>query len=528
MLFNSYEFIFIFFPTVLAAYFLIARFSGKLALVAMLAASLAFYAWWDVRFLSLLIPSFTGNYIAGVVIAKCVNAGRQRGAGWCLAAAIFLNLAVLGFFKYAYFTVTNINAVLGTDFILGSIVLPLGISFFTFEQISFLVDVRRGQTRPSLFLHYALFVSFFPRLVAGPILRYSEIQPQLARRPAAASGADLSVGLTLFVIGLAKKTLLADGVAPYSSPVFAAAARGEHLEFLIAWGGALAYACQLYFDFSGYSDMAIGAARCFGVHFPMNFNSPYKATSIIDFWRRWHITLSRFLRDYLYFALGGNRRGSLRRYFNLLATMLLGGLWHGANWTFIVWGGLHGAYLMLNHAWLAATRRSRVLTAFTTSRAGSAFGLIMTFLAVVVAWVFFRSANFNAAFNLLSSMAGLHGIAIPAGLEFALKPALGILERLGVRVANTSGSELVITYLWVAGLLAIVFLLPNSQQIMAGFDPVLREPDRPSAAVRSIAEPRHAVWRWRPAPVWAVAVGCIAFLGVISITRVSEFLYWQF
>ena len=363
MLFNSYEFLFAFFPISLAVYFLCKRFAGRLEYLALLVLSLFFYAWWNVYFLPLLLLSITVNYIFGTIIASQVGNGRQRAAGWLMAAAVALNLGVLGVFKYAYFAVTNLNTALGTDFTLGSIILPLGISFFTFEQISFLVDVRRGQTRPSLYVHYALFVSFFPRLVAGPIIRYNEIAPQFAApRPASAFADDLAVGLTMFFIGLLKKAVLADGVAPYASPVFTAAEHGEAVDLLMAWGGALAYTCQLYFDFSGYSDMAIGAARCFGIRFPMNFNSPYKATSIIEFWRRWHITLSRFLRDYLYFSLGGNRRGPVRRYLNLLITMLLGGLWHGANWTFIVWGVLHGIYLMINHAWLAVAARSPALT----------------------------------------------------------------------------------------------------------------------------------------------------------------------
>ncbi len=327
MLFNSFEFLFAFFPISLAVYFLCKRFGGRLEHLALLVLSLYFYAWWDVHFLPLLLSSITVNYVVGTIIAARVSNGQQRAAGLWMAAAIALNLSVLGFFKYSYFTVMNLNAAFGTDFALVSIILPLGISFFTFEQISFLVDVRRGQTRPTLYVHYALFVSFFPRLVAGPIIRYNEIAPQFgASRPARAFAEDLAVGLTMFVIGLLKKTVLADGVAPYASPVFTAAEQGQTIDFLTAWGGALAYTCQLYFDFSGYSDMAIGAARCFGIRFPMNFDSPYKATSIIEFWRRWHITLSRFLRDYLYFALGGNRRGPVRRYLNLLRTMLLGGL----------------------------------------------------------------------------------------------------------------------------------------------------------------------------------------------------------
>ena len=529
MLFNSYEFLFAYFPISLAVYFLCQRFAGQLEYLALLVLSLFFYAWWNVYFLPLLLSSITVNYIFGTIIASQVSAGRQRAAGWLMAAAVALNLAVLGVFKYSYFAVTNLNAAFGTDFALGSIILPLGISFFTFEQISFLVDVRRGQTRPSLFVHYALFVSFFPRLVAGPIIRYNEVAPQFsAPRPAHAFADDLAVGLTMFFIGLLKKAVLADGVAPYASPVFTAAEHGEAVDLLMAWGGALAYTCQLYFDFSGYSDMAIGAARCFGIRFPMNFDSPYKATSIIEFWRRWHITLSRFLRDYLYFSLGGNRRGPVRRYLNLLITMLLGGLWHGANWTFIVWGVLHGIYLMINHAWLAVAARSPALTRFRGSRSGAVFGVILTFLAVVVAWVFFRAPSFAGAFNLLAGMAGLHGIVIPSGLEFALKPVRGFLDLLGVRFANTSGSSLLMNYAWVMVLLAVAFVFPNSQQILARANPVLEYSARPANGGARIAAGRRSWWEWQPSALWAFAIGCAAFIAIISITRVSEFLYWQF
>ena len=528
MLFNSHELLFAFFPISLVVFFLCRHLGGRVEHLALLAASLFFYAWWDVYFLPLLISSITVNYVVGMIIAARVGSGRQRAAGRWMTAAIALNLAVLGIFKYSYFAVANLDAVFGTDFTLGRIILPLGISFFTFEQISFLVDVRRGQTRPSLFVHYALFVSFFPRLVAGPIIRYNEIAPQFAApRPQRALD-DLAVGLTMFAIGLLKKVVLADGVAPYASPVFAAAEHGVPVDLLMAWGGALAYTCQLYFDFSGYSDMAIGAARCFGIRFPVNFDSPYKAISIIDFWRRWHITLSRFLRDYLYFSLGGNRRGPVRRYMNLLVTMLLGGLWHGANWTFIVWGALHGIYLMLNHAWLAAAARSAALTAFRNSRAGAAFGLILTFLAVVAAWVFFRSPSFAGAFNLLAGMAGLHGIVLPQGLAFAVRPFNDLLISLGIRFAHESGTVLLMTYGWVAALLAIVFLFPNSQQILARAKPVLEASGRPAHDDAAVAAAHRAWWEWRPSPLWAVAIGCAAFIAMISITRVSEFLYWQF
>ncbi|MGH7152377.1 MAG: MBOAT family O-acyltransferase, partial [Acetobacteraceae bacterium] len=346
MLFNSHEFLFLFFPLALIAFHFLHRYGEQAQIAALLSVSLLFYASWDVRFLLLLGGSILGNYAIGRSLDATVERGNGRRANQLLTVGVSLDLLVLGCFKYAHFVVDNVNSVSGTNFTLERIILPLGISFFTFEQIGYLVDIRRGRIYHTDLLRYAVFVSFFPRLVAGPIRRYSEILPQLAegRRPRD-SLEDLAVGLTMFAIGLVKKTLLADGIAPFAGPVFTAAAQGTPIDLLPAWGAALAYTCQLYFDFSGYSDMAIGAARCFGIRFPANFNSPYKSTSIIEFWRRWHITLSRFLRDYLYIPLGGNRRGRVRRYVNLMVTMLLGGLWHGANWTFVAWGGLHGLYL---------------------------------------------------------------------------------------------------------------------------------------------------------------------------------------
>jgi len=332
VLFNSYPFLFVFLPTSVVLFALLERFESDAKYVFLLLASLFFYAWWDIRFLPLLVGSFTVNYVGGDAITEALAGGKQKLTRLLTVGLICFNLGLLAVFKYKNFLIENANLAFGTDFSVIKIILPLGISFFTFEQISFLVDASRGQTRPRKFLHYALFVSFFPRLVAGPILRYEEIASQMtsARRPTRAVLDDVAAGMTMFFIGLVKKSLLADGIAPYASSVFATASSG-HVDFLAAWGGVLAYSCQLYFDFSGYSDMAIGAARCFGVRFPANFWSPYKAASIIEFWRRWHMTLSRFLRDYLYVGLGGNRRGRARRYANLMITMLLGGLWHGSN-----------------------------------------------------------------------------------------------------------------------------------------------------------------------------------------------------
>jgi alginate O-acetyltransferase complex protein AlgI len=519
MLFNSFEFLFVFFPLSIVAYYVCARFGRTYGIAALVAASALFYAWWDYRFIVLLAGSIAFNHLAAHAIGRSAAQGRDRSASLLLAAALTGNLAILGLFKYGRFFLDNVNLVVGGSFGFTGLVLPLGISFFTFEQIAYLVDVRRNSTIITDPLRYAFFVSFFPRLVAGPILRYREILPQIAdSRPDTVSAENIGVGLTIFIIGLAKKTILADGIAVFASPVFAAAGRGESLDLLFSWGGVLAYTLQLYFDFSGYSDMAIGAARCFGIRFPENFDSPYKSRSIVEFWRRWHITLSRFLRDYLYFSLGGNRRGPTRRYLNLMITMLLGGLWHGANWTFVFWGGLHGFYLVVNHGWLEIRRRVPLLERCAGTRASAFAAWLVTFLALAVAWVFFRAPTFHAAYSLLQDMAGQHGLVIPKGLAFLLGADAAALQRFGIAFADESGTTLIETYLWVSGLLAVALFLPNTQELLSRWNPVL-EAIRPRAS---------SLLLWQPSARWAVAIGLLGVLAVMSITRVSEFLYWQF
>ncbi|HEY1935986.1 MAG TPA: MBOAT family protein [Acetobacteraceae bacterium] len=510
MLFNSYQFLFLFLPLAIAAFRLVPRDPIPRAVV-LGAASLIFYAAWDWHFLALLLGSIAVNYRFGLAIRSAVRRQADRHASRLLFVGVAFNLLLIGVFKYAMFTVDNVNTAFGTDFVIGHIVLPLGISFFTFEQISFLVDLRRGHEYRLHPLRYCVFVAFFPRLVAGPILRYGEIVPQLERMDDTNRWADLAVGLSIFAFGLAKKAFLADGISPFVAPPFQAAAGGQALDFFAAWGGALAYTMQLYFDFSGYSDMAIGAARCFGIRFPQNFNSPYKATNIIEFWRRWHMTLSRFLRDYLYIPLGGNRRGKARRYVNLMITMVLGGFWHGAAWTFLAWGALHGAYLMINHGWIAVSEHAGRIAAFRNSPAGRAFGWTLTFLAVVAAWVFFRATSFHAGFVMLSAMLGAHGVEVPAAVAYHFP----WLARLGIQ-AGGSGTEFVDTWLWIIALTAIALAAPNTQEIFTRSHPTLEHPLRA----------RWIVWHDNAA--WAIAVGAVAFLGILSITRTSVFLYWQF
>src|SRR5688572_7644277 len=346
MLFNSPEFIFGFFPITVAIFFWLARYSHVWAAGWLAVASLIFYGWWNPAYVLLLLASIAFNYCGGVYIARLVRDGKRTQAKPLLVVAIGADLALLCYYKYANFFLQVSSDLAGTNLSLGTIILPLGISFFTFTQIAFLVDAYRGYAKEYNFVHYCLFVTYFPHLIAGPVLHHKEMMPQFQQAGTyRINSEDVAVGMTFFVIGLFKKAVLADGIAPYASPLFADPGQPD---FFSAWGGALAYTFQLYFDFSGYSDMAIGLSRVLGVKLPLNFNSPYKAVNIIDFWRRWHITLSRFLRDYLYISLGGNRKGPTRRYVNLFVTMLLGGLWHGASWSMVVWGALHGLYLVLN------------------------------------------------------------------------------------------------------------------------------------------------------------------------------------
>ena len=340
MLFNSYTFILLFLPVAVGVFFALGRISHALAAGWLVAASLFFYAWWSPAYVGLLLGSVLFNYAMGRTLARAHASGAVRAARRGLALAVGCNLALLAYYKYMNFFLANVDALRGSPVHHLDIILPLGISFFTFTQIAFLVDTFQGKVKEYKFVHYTLFVTYFPHLIAGPILHHAEMMPQFAQRRVYRPNARyLAAGLTIFCIGLCKKVLIADEIAVYVAPVFGAAAEGRAVGLADAWLGALAYTLQLYFDFSGYSDMAIGLSKMIGVRLPLNFASPYKAVNIIEFWRRWHMTLSRFLRDYLYIPLGGDRKGAARRYLNLLATMVLGGLWHGAGWTFIVWGG---------------------------------------------------------------------------------------------------------------------------------------------------------------------------------------------
>lgn len=525
MLFNSYEFILLFLPLSLIGFFLINRWRGReAAIVWLVIASLLYYGWWNPRYLLLILLSMAFNFSMGRLLG---GTGQPAAKKLILTTGVGLNLALLAYFKYANFFVNNLNA-LGASFSLEHIVLPLAISFFTFQQIAYLFDASSGLAREYRFTHYALFVCFFPQLIAGPIVHHSEMMPQFMRddglRP---RSSNIAVGLTIFAIGLCKKVVIADGVAVYATPVFDAAARGETLDFFRAWGGALAYTMQLYFDFSGYSDMAIGSARLFGIKLPINFFSPYKATSIIEFWRRWHMTLSRFLRDYLYIPLGGNRKSDIRRYTNLAITMLLGGLWHGAGWTFVFWGGLHGLYLVINHGWHWLLQKAGA-PKYTQNRIWKAWAWLCTFFAVVIGWVFFRAESFDVAIAMLQGMIGINGVAIPNTIAARLDGSNAWLSALGVDVYLGGGANFVWTYSWVLSLLALSLIAPNTHQLLRNYRPAVNDFRHDSCY--AIQPFRRGIQRlrWKPAPVWGTITAALMAAGILGLTRISEFLYFQF
>ncbi len=512
MLFNSHVFIFGFLPIVFFGFYGIARYSHNLAALWLAAASLFFYGWWDARFVALLLGSIAFNYGAGYLIGhRFLNKPKLL-----LTCAIISNLVLLSYFKYANFFIENLNHLAGTALLTREFILPLGISFFTFTQIAFLVDTYQGKVQEYNFIHYTLFVTYFPHLIAGPVLHHKEMMPQFARHSTYRfSYENLLVGLSVFFIGLFKKVVAADGIAKYVGPVFAAHNSGLELTFLDAWGGALCYTFQLYFDFSGYSDMAIGLSRLFGVTLPLNFHSPYKSVNIIEFWRRWHMTLSHFLRDYLYIPLGGNRKGKIRRHMNLLITMLLGGLWHGAGWTYVLWGGLHGCYLVINHGW---QQLHKCFWHQPPSKLMHALSVSITFLAVVVAWVVFRADSINTATAILKAMAGMNGFALP-DIWLPKWGAFGQwLAQQGVHFSNTEALIKGGAINWILVCLLIVWIAPNSQQMMANFKPGLNMPED-SAAKRLL---------WQPSYTWLVASVVCAVFSILSISELSEFIYFQF
>jgi len=518
MLFNSYEFIFGFLPIVVAVFFALGRASRVWALRWVIAASLFFYAWWRPLNVLIIAPSVLINFVLARVLQRLNKQGRRSAAQAVLLVGIAFNVAFLGYFKYSNFLVGAINDAFGTQMFLARIILPLGISFITFQKIAFLIDVHAGRVEAFTLQDYCLFVLFFPQLIAGPIVHYREMMPQFHGVSCRFDKDNVSVGVTLFAFGLFQKVFLADNVARFVTPIYEQATSGSSIALLSAWFAAIGFALQIYFDFSGYTNMALGIARFFGVRLPPNFNSPLRASSIIDFWQRWHMTLTRFLTAYIYnpLALWSTRRRAVRvrsgfvgpskgpgafielLMFPILLTMLVSGIWHGAGYTFILWGLLHGLFLTVNHAWrLLGPKLWRNKSHY--KRFMQPAGFIVTFACVAASMVIFRSANLKTATDLLQGMLGLHGIGLRSGM--GLKSVA----------------------FWIAALAFIAFACPNTLQILSRYEPALGWKAHPHDGATT--NPRVL---WAPSLAWAVAVSMIATIGILYLGGRSEFLYWQF
>jgi len=479
MIFSSWQFIAVFLPLVLLVFLSIPARHASYRKFWITLASFVFYGYWRLEYVPLLAASILFNY--GMAEWMFRNHGTRRSK-WILSLSVTANLALLGYYKYADFFIQSINSSTGSRIGLLELILPLAISFFTFTQIAYLVDVYRDTAKHYNFLDYSLFVVFFPHLIAGPIVRHWEIIPQYSPRMARITSAGFSIGLSIFLIGLYKKLLLADSISETADLTFSAAGSGLSLTWFDAWVGTLAYTLQIYFDFSGYSDMAIGLARMFSIKFPVNFDSPYKAGSITEFWRRWHITLMRFFREYLYIPLGGSRVGTFRRLANVMFIFLVSGLWHGAGWTFIAWGAVHGIYSSLHLAW--STLVSRLFPSLRKSRLYHCLCVAFTFLAVANSWVWFRSATLNDAQSILSSMWGFNGFTVPANIGEAQLGLGRLFLACGATIAPAADGVPGLTHVWTVHciiiLLLMVWALPNTQQLFAKFDPVCETVHNPA------------------------------------------------
>jgi len=470
MLFNSDIYIFLFLPVTVAVYFILNHFRFQGAAKFFLgAASLFFYSWWNWRYLPLIVMSVVFNYFTGRTISPRLSHLNINQRKWILIFGVTTNLGVLAFFKYADFFIANANLITGTGMKLMAMALPLAISFFTFQQVAYLVDSYRGETKEYSFINYSIFVTFFPQLIAGPIVHHKEMMGQfISRKSKILNWENMYVGLFIFSIGLFKKVFIADTFAVWATAGFDQAVS---LHFIEAWVTSLSYTLQIYYDFSGYTDMAIGSAWFFNIRLPQNFNSPYKALNIQDFWRRWHMTLSRWLRDYLFIPLGGNRCSTFKTVRNLMITFLLGGLWHGAGWTFVIWGAMHGCASVIHRLWSDAGLKMPKVAAW-----------LVTFLFVNVTWIFFRALDFKSAVKVLRGMVDFKslyaslaktgnfpGIAhlIPRGDFLDVLPWFGVFMFIAFMVRNSNQliENLKPSYLWAAiSLILLLMGMPDFQQ----------------------------------------------------------------
>ena len=486
MLFNSYEFIFMFLPVMFVVYFYLM--SKRVVLGAkiwLVAGSLFFYSYWNITYLPLILISMFTNYGVGLTL---VNQDRVKiSSKTVLAFGIFFNLALLGYFKYTDFFLENFNGIFGSNIPLPHIILPLGISFFTFTQIAFLVDAYKKEAKEYNIFNYMLFVTYFPHLLAGPILHHKEMMPQFASvKNYAKNYKNIALGLFIFSIGLFKKVIIADTFAVWANAGFDTATT---LNLIEAWATSLSYTFQLYFDFSGYTDMAIGVSLMFNIKLPINFNSPYKALSIQDFWRRWHITLSRFLRDYLYIPLGGNRKGEIRTYTNLITTFLLGGFWHGAGWTFIIWGLLHGIALAIHRMWQSfGFKLNKILAWF------------ITFNFINITWIFFRAKDFESAMKVLGGMFSLDNIVLAEKYFKFLAQYNEVYFKFGTVYTNILGKDNTTVFV-ILGFILVLAFKNSMSYLQNGF----------KANYFNLA----------------LAFGFIIY-SIFQLNKISEFLYFNF
>src|SRR5215469_8429959 len=543
MLFNSSEFLFVFLPAALGGFYLLGSISRASAIRWLILVSLVFYAWWRPVNVLIIGPSILINFaFASILLHLSKHESSRRTSYAVLALGIAFNVVFLGFFKYTDFIFSTVNDVFSTNLVLRHIILPLGISFITFQKIAFLVDVQAGRVRSFIFQDYCTFVLFFPQLIAGPIVHYREMMPQFHAVSCRFDKENVAVGLTLLVLGLFKKVVLADKIAPLVTPIYDNAAAGGRISFLLAWMAAIGFTLQIYFDFSGYTDMALGLARFFGIRLPPNFNSPLRASNIIDYWLRWHMTLTRFLTAYIYNPLtlwltrrryekgkpGFSGRGATfgafvsLLIFPTIITMAVSGLWHGAGYGFIIWGLLHGVYLTINHgwrvvaAWLWPDRRSY-------DRVMKPIGLVLTFVSVTAAMIFFRAPTMTSAIDLVKGIIGLNGIALPQALFDHLGPLTSTFHSIGVIADGSWNSrDFLKAAIWISGLMFVALACPNTLQILAPYEPALGVKSRPTKLVIG------RIIEWNASLPWAIAMSAVAAIAIGFIGGPSEFLYWQF
>lgn len=545
MLFNSYSFIFVFLPITFLGALWLGKRTQQGAVLWLGFASLAFYAYWNPIFVALLLATIIFNYRVARKLSQLQGGLSANSTTPLLVTAITLNLLLLGYFKYTNFFIGAFADSIGATFQPFHILLPLGISFFTFTQIAFLVDVSRGFAHEHNFARYLLFVTFFPHLIAGPLLHHKQMMPQFSNPTNFQFHADnVSVGLSIFVLGLAKKVFIADSFGEIANPIFDASIANHSLQFFEAWVGALSYTLQLYFDFSAYSDMAIGLSMMFNIRLPLNFNSPFKATSMIDFWQRWHMSLTKYIGEYLYtpITLALMRRGLGKPFLietihtlvlPTLITFFIIGLWHGANYTFIIFGLLHAVYLIINHWW----RLFKKKLAFSkgNSRLTRISSCALTYCCVVIALVFFRADTVSTATAICSAMAGFNGISLPVTLEPMIAALSLNTPLLGLSFNGIFASKLFTQTHWYIFLLLlvghlIIWGLPNIHQLMYHFK-ITCEDLGTRPAIKRIEPTGKLGWLvWRPNALWACVLGGLFFAVVLAMAsnKPSSFLYYQF